>query len=861
MMVPTPAHGRLEDVEPPSRTRTNSHGAVDRHLPIAGRSPELDRLTELAARLVGAPSAQVSLLTDVQTIAAGNGLAEGVNGSQGPLGDSLCTVASGLDGPLIIGDTANDDRVAHLPPVSSGAVGAYLGVPLKDSSDQVIGVLCVFGPTARAWSAFDVGVIEELAGAVLAQLELAAVTTEYGADRLRWEAAVDAAGIGSFVWDLPTDRLDWDERMQALFGYAPGEFAFRVADTFDRIHPEDRPGLDDSINAAIASCSHFRAEYRVVLPDGTSRWISSRGRAIGDGPDAAVQLVGTAHDITELRTARDEAARLLEEMATGFARVDGEWRLTYLNNVGSRVAGLAAEDIVGKVCWDVFPGLDDSEFGPLLRRAVDTGQVQEVEAWYDHLAGWYDVRAVPDEHGLSLFFLEVTARHQERQRADVATARLELLALVGSELAAASLEPHGAVARLAQLMVPVLADWSLVSLVEGAEVRDVAFWHRDPALQDVVATYAATRLIGRERLGVVDEARRTKQPVIITQDLTRDVLPTLGSEQAREALSVLAPESVVAIPLTARGNLTAILTLCRGADRPAASAEEITTAREVGLRAGLALDNARLYDQQRRIAEGLQRSLLTAPPEPDHLQIVVRYLAAAEAASVGGDWFDAFLQPDGATVIVIGDVMGHDVVAAAAMGQMRSLLRGIAWHSGEGPAAVLSGVDAAMQGLQVDTTATAVVARLEQNDDERQRGVTRVRWSNAGHPPPMVLNPDRSVVVLGGLEADLLLGIDPETDRAEAALTVDRGATVLLYTDGLVERRGQSLTTGLERLRRTLVDLADEDLDGLCDGLLDRLVPEGSEDDVALVAVRLHRQDRPRPAEAGPNRVPPSLDT
>src|SRR3712207_594986 len=99
---------------------------------------------------------------------------------------------------------------------------------------------------------------------------------------------------------------------------------------------------------------------------------------------------------------------------------------------------------------------------------------------------------------------------------------------------------------------------------------------------------------------------------------------------------------------------------------------------QVAARAGLVLDNARLYRQQRDLAEGLQRSLLTAPPEPDHSQVVVRYVPAAEAAQVGGDWYDAFLQPDGATVVVIGDVVGHDTRAAAAMSQVRTLLRGIA---------------------------------------------------------------------------------------------------------------------------------------------------------------------------------------
>jgi PAS domain S-box-containing protein len=838
----------------------DDHRAVERLLPVAGGSPELDRLTDLAARLVGVPSAQVSLLTDVQTVAASSGPPDGVQSRQRPLAESLCTVAAGLSGPLVIGDTTGDDRVSHLPPVTSGAVGAYLGVPLIGSAGHVLGVLCAFGPDARSWSAFDVGTMEELARAVTAQLELSAMTLEYGADRMRWETAVDAAGIGSFVWDLGTGRLDWDDRLQELFGYGPGEFVPHITEGFTRVHKDERAALDEAIDAAIASCGDFRAEYRIVLPEGSQRWIAARGRAIGDGPGAAVQLVGTAHDITELRTARDESARLLEDMSIGFARVDREWRLTYLNREGSRVVGLSPEDVLGKVLWDVFPGLHDMEFGQLYREAVETHEVVQVEAWYDHLQGWFDVRAVPDQNGLSMYFQEVTARHEQQERADAATARLELLALVSSELAAANLEPNGAIARLAQLMVPAMADWALVSLVEGTDVRDVAFHHRDAELQDATARYAATRLRGRDQLGAVDEARRTKRPVIIAAHVTRDVMPTLGCDEAREALAVLAPESAVVIPVMARGGLTAVLTLCRNAGRPAASPEEIATAREIGVRAGLALDNALLYDQQRRMSEALQRSLLTDPPEPDHLQIVVRYVAAAEVASVGGDWFDAFIQPDGATVVVIGDVMGHDVVAAAAMGQMRSLLRGIAWYSGEGPSAVLSGVDAAMAGLQVDTTATAVIARLEQNDDERARGVTRVRWSNAGHPPPMVLNPDGSVVVLGGLEADLLLGLDPQTDRAESAITVDRGATLLLYTDGLVERRGQSLTIGLERLRRTLADLAEEDLDGLCDGLLQRLVPSGSEDDVALVAVRLHRQDRPRPPEAGPNRLPPTIE-
>jgi serine phosphatase RsbU (regulator of sigma subunit) len=257
-----------------------------------------------------------------------------------------------------------------------------------------------------------------------------------------------------------------------------------------------------------------------------------------------------------------------------------------------------------------------------------------------------------------------------------------------------------------------------------------------------------------------------------------------------------------------------------------------------------------------QMAEALQRSLLTEPPEPDHAEIVVRYLPAAEAARVGGDWYDAFLQPSGATTLVIGDVVGHDTAAAAAMGQVRSLLRGIAAYSDAGPAEVLRGLDSAMAVLQIDTLATAAVARFEQDEEDRRRGVTRMVWANAGHLPPLALRPDGSVVVLADWKADLLLGVDSSVHRTELEVTLDRGSTVLLYTDGLIERRDADLDTGLQRLRTHLAELADLPLQQLCDELLARLVDGKPEDDVALVAVRLHREDRPRPVEAGPNRVP-----
>ncbi len=140
-----------------------------------------------------------------------------------------------------------------------------------------------------------------------------------------------------------------------------------------------------------------------------------------------------------------------------------------------------------------------------------------------------------------------------------------------------------------------------------------------------------------------------------------------------------------------------------------------------------------------------------------------------------------------------------------------------------------------MHGLQVETTASAVVARLEQTDGPGQL----LRWSNAGHPPPLALHPDGTVTVLSGSDPDLLLGIDPDGERAESVTALQPGATVLLYTDGLIERRGQDLEEGLELLRSSLADLAGTPLEELCAALLARMLPAAAEDDVALVAVRL----------------------
>ncbi|MGY1694089.1 SpoIIE family protein phosphatase [Geodermatophilus sp. SYSU D00814] len=824
-----------------------------RRLRLRDASSALDRLTELAARLLAAPVAQLSLVDDVQVIVSGTGLPPGTVGAEQPLEASACTIAAADRVPYAVPDAHADPRVSDLPPVTAGVVGAYLGAPLIDPGGQVVGVLCVVAPAPRPWSDTDVATLRQLAAAAMTELELAALRTEYESDRLRWGLAIDAAGIGTFDWDLRTGELAWDARLIEMFGYDADGFGGTIEAFNDRVHPDDLPRVTDALQASIATRGDYQAEYRVVWPGGETRWVQARGRTLSDDDGAAARVLGAAYDTTAERAAGMRVTRVLEAMPAGFYSLDRAWRFTHVNAEAERLLGRSREELLGQELWTAFPAALDSAFEESYRAAVRTGTPVQFDAYYPApLDGWYELRAWPSPEGLSVYFLEVTERRRVQDRAERGAQRLALLAQVSAELAGA-LDAQTATAHLPRLVVPALADWCIVTVVDpDGRPRDVGHWHADPAARPLLERYVDLRLDALPATAPLMRALLTGEAVM---ERAESVLDLLGDGEAGDLLGALAPESAVSLPLRGRDRTLGVMTLYfRRGWTP--REEDLATAQDVADRAGLALDNARLYGQQQALAEGLQRSLLTEPPEPDHAEIAVRYLPAAEAARVGGDWYDAFLQPGGATMLVIGDVVGHDTEAAAAMGQLRGLLRGIATYSDAGPGEVLRGLDASMALLQTRVLATATVARFEQTDDELRRGVTRMRWANAGHLPPLVTNPDGSVAELASWRGDLLLGVDPEARREESVVTLDRGATVLLFTDGLIERRDADLDAGMARLREALRELADRPLQELLDEVLERLVDGRPEDDVALVAVRLHRQDRPRPAVAGPNRVP-----
>jgi serine phosphatase RsbU (regulator of sigma subunit) len=518
---------------------------------------------------------------------------------------------------------------------------------------------------------------------------------------------------------------------------------------------------------------------------------------------------------------------VLESMPLGHIAVDADWRITYVNAVGEAVVGKTWDELVGCDFWSAFPADVAGEFGRAYREVVATGHPQTIEAFYpEPLNRWFEVRAVPVAAGLALYFSEVTGQR-------LAQDRLALLARVGAELTG-TLDLTEAVRRIPRLVVPELGEACLLTVLDDeGRPRDLGSWHGDPARRDVLDRYASVRLPGMPAAAPVVRALAGETVAASGAE----VLAAIPEGEARELYRELGSPGVLAVPLPGRDRVIGALTFLAGTGSATARVDPLT-AHEVAGRVGLALDNARLFARQQQLAEALQRSLLTTPRRSPLGRIAVRYTPAAEAARVGGDWYDAFAQPGGGTTLVIGDVVGHDTAAAAAMGQLRSLLRGIAAYSDAGPAEVLRGLDTAMATLGVDTYATAAVARFERTAEDAG-GRTRMCWSNAGHLPPLVLGPCGSPVALPEGPGDLLLGVDPDSPRTEWTAALEPGTTVLLFTDGLVERRTTDLDTGLARLLAVARELAGRPLDELCDDLIERLVQGRPEDDVALVALRL----------------------
>ncbi|MEH0981057.1 SpoIIE family protein phosphatase [Micromonospora sp. CPCC 205556] len=421
---------------------------------------------------------------------------------------------------------------------------------------------------------------------------------------------------------------------------------------------------------------------------------------------------------------------------------------------------------------------------------------------------------------------------QARRAVEEAHERLELLSGL-SETLSGTLDADTAVERLTRAVVPLLADWVLVTLADrNGSPRRVSALHRDPARIVEVTRFAELMTTSLGPRSITRTVLRTGQPVLGRAADLDDVRRATTNPELVSLAEKLGFGSHLTVPITppGRGTVLGSVTLLNAPGRRPFDDTDLHTALEIGRRAGQAVGNSWIYGEQRHVAEVLQHSMLPELPESPAVELAARYQPAADRVEVGGDWYDAFIQPDGDLIVAIGDVAGHDIEAAATMGQLRNLVRGNAFDRTDPVDALMTRLDATISGLRIRTAATAILARLGPKTD----GGLPVRWCNAGHPPPLLAGADGTVRVLDG-RREPLLGLTRPVRRTSQETALAPGDTLLLYTDGLVERRDRPIDEGIAELLDELAGASKLPLAEICDLLL---ATAHREDDIALLAVR-----------------------
>jgi PAS domain S-box-containing protein len=556
--------------------------------------------------------------------------------------------------------------------------------------------------------------------------------------------------------------------------------------------------------------------------------------------------------------------------------------LVWVNPAFTASTGYEFDEAVGRNCRFLQgPGTDRAEVARVRAALAAREPITATLLNYrkDGLAFWNQVTMTPilDSDGEVSHYVGVqsdvsgriesdrqrdaalAAEHEARTRAEEAQARLELMAEASEQLSG-ELDVGEARTRLLQLLVPNLADMVLFFHVDDAgAITEHQSRHRDPGLEDITARYGTEVTASASRRGLLETLLGGRTYRLLTDVDSADGLALraalLPDGPAREGFATLRIGSALVVGLPGRLGVRDVVVLSRTRDRAPFTTADAETAVDLGRRAGLILDNLRLYATQSLIAQTLQRSLLPRIPELPGVRIEAQYLASADGAEVGGDFYDVIeLGAPGSPLqvgrrpfgLVVGDVSGHDVYAAAAMGQLKGLLQATATMHELGPAAVLEHIDRLLPALNSEPPiATMLFARFEPYDDDRWR----VTMSTAGHPAPLLRHPDGRHEYLDPPAArGPLLGYGT-AKRAESSMVLEPGSTLIAYTDGLIERRGESLDVGFGRLHRAAESAGDGKAwtgRALTDHLVDRLTPGAQRlpagvdaDDIVVVAVHL----------------------
>ncbi|MFD9983283.1 SpoIIE family protein phosphatase [Streptomyces massasporeus] len=553
-------------------------------------------------------------------------------------------------------------------------------------------------------------------------------------------------------------------------------------------------------------------------------------------------------------TASVVLAGTLEAIGAGAYVVDEQGCIIAANTRAEQLLGRSADELMGHDAHDLLHRGPQGELLPrtqcAMRQAFHAGRTAQADEDYFACAdgtllriSWlitpYDVGG---RHAGTLVVFHTPDHDRAPDPLPEPAAqplselhRLALLAETTAQLTS-TLDVDEALRRLVALVLPRLADWAVVDLIT----------ERDEVWRTVVVHADGDTFTHREDLQGPMPPVPEESPMPLSRAL-RGVASNLAGPQTYQGL----PDSGIAVeqrrlfdatgmhsaaiaPIRSTRAVLGALTLGRDENPAPFTPVDLPLIEDIARRAGLALDNARLYQRQRKVAETMQNHLLPQMPGVSGLQMTVRYLPAPDASQVGGDWYDAFPLSDASTALAIGDVVGHDLEAAAGMAQVRNMLRAYAWSQHEPPSRIVERLDEAIQHITDVTMATTIFARIEPADD----GHWQLSWTNVGHPPPLLISRDGLAEYLTDGHG-LLLGTQTGTRRPDATAQLPPGSTLVLYTDGLIEAPRRSLDEGLNQLRQHAAALAHRPLASFTDQLLRRVRPAGNDDDVAVLALRI----------------------
>ncbi|GAA2718738.1 MULTISPECIES: SpoIIE family protein phosphatase [Streptomyces] len=666
---------------------------------------------------------------------------------------------------------------------------------------------------------------------------------------------LDVLGVAAVVLDQDGRITLWSPQAEDLFGWTPaealGQYAARLM--VDEEHVDE---VLDLFVKVMSGGGIWAGTFPVRCKDGSRRLLEFRNMRLED-KDGGVYALGIATDRAVLRDVERDLAlslRLVDQSPIGLAVLDTELRFVLVNPALEQMQGLPARSHIGRTVTEAMPFLNTQEVEANMRRVLATGTPM-LDMFHQgpvadpalgirtRLVSFY---RLDDPAGRPLGVAASVVDVTDRQRAaDEARRRLALIA-DASVLIGTTLDLDQTARELAEVVVPSLADVAAVDVLDTAlhlgtahaddpgtavfRALAVASADSDDAVRAAdppgdIAQYDADRLVTR----CVRTARPVHLPRVTAEDLPR----IARDEQAAELLGRAGLHSYMAVPLIARGEVLGALDLKRTSNPEPFDEDDVVLAGELAARAAVCIDNARWYQRERATALTLQRSLLPQrPTDLVGLEVAYRYQPAGSAGQVGGDWFDVIAQGGTESALVVGDVMGSGITAAAAMGQLRTAARTLT-GLGLDPAQVLHHLDRTASGLD-QTIATCVYAVFN-------LGRSCFRVANAGHLPPVIVRPGRHPQLLE-LPTGAPLGVGGVPfETVEVPLAP--GDRLVLYTDGLVETRDEAIDDRLQVLADLLAD-APGDLEATCDLLLTELREDDAQDDVALLVARV------RPAES-----------